>query len=86
MANTNKVIWGRELEYVMPRGMYEDLRNQAPSNVNTKDWVILYNHINEVDVLTGVALANADVNNDGKVNMKDWNRLYDHISEVDPLW
>ena len=22
MANTNKVIWGRELEYVMPRGMY----------------------------------------------------------------
>lgn len=38
----NKVIWGRELEYVMPRGMYEDLRNQAPQNVNAKDWVMEY--------------------------------------------
>lgn len=42
MANTNKVIWGRELEYVMPRGMYEDLREQAPKNVNAKDWVMDY--------------------------------------------
>jgi hypothetical protein len=51
MANTNKVIWGRELEYVMPRGMYEDLRNQAPSNVNAKDWVIDY--VNETFGLLG---------------------------------
>ena len=51
MANTNKVIWGRELEYVMPRGMYEDLRNQAPKNVNTKDWVIDY--VNETFGLLG---------------------------------
>ena len=42
MANTNKVIWGRELEYIMPRGMYETLRNEAPNNVNAKDWVIDY--------------------------------------------
>lgn len=51
MANTNKVIWGRELEYVMPRGMYEDLRNQAPSNVNAKDWVMDY--VNETFGLLG---------------------------------
>lgn len=51
MANTNKVIWGRELEYVMPRGMYEDLREQAPKNVNAKDWVMDY--INETFGLLG---------------------------------
>lgn len=51
MANTNKVIWGRELEYIMPRGMYEDLRNQAPKNVNAKDWVIDY--INDTFDLLG---------------------------------
>jgi hypothetical protein len=51
MANTNKVIWGRELEYVMPRGMYEDLREQAPKNVNAKDWVIDY--VNETFGLLG---------------------------------
>ena len=51
MANTNKVIWGRELEYVMPRGMYEDLRNLAPKNVNAKDWVIDY--VNETFGLLG---------------------------------
>lgn len=51
MANTNKVIWGRELEYVIPRGMYEDLRNQAPKNVNAKDWVIDY--INDTFGLLG---------------------------------
>lgn len=53
MANTNKVIWGRELEYIMPRGMYEDLRNQAPKNVNAKDWVIDY--INDTFGLLGTA-------------------------------
>lgn len=51
MANTNKVIWGRELEYVMPRGMYEDLRDQAPKNVNAKDWVMDY--INDTFGLLG---------------------------------
>ena len=51
MANTNKVIWGRELEYIMPRGMYEDLREQAPKNVNAKDWVIDY--VNETFILLG---------------------------------
>lgn len=51
MANTNKIIWGRELEYIMPRGMYEDLRNQAPKNVNAKDWVIDY--INDTFGLLG---------------------------------
>ena len=51
MANTNKVIWGRELEYVMPRGMYEDLRDQAPKNVNAKDWVMDY--VNETFGLLG---------------------------------
>ena len=51
MANQNKIIWGKELEYVMPRGMYEDLRKQAPSNVNAKDWVI--NYINDTFGLLG---------------------------------
>lgn len=51
MANTNKVIWGRELEYVMPRGMYEALRDEAPKNVNAKDWVIDY--INDTFGLLG---------------------------------
>ena len=51
MANTNKVIWGRELEYIMPRGMYEMLRNEAPNNVNAKDWVIDY--INDAFGLLG---------------------------------
>lgn len=51
MVNTNKVIWGRELEYVMPRGMYEDLREQAPKNVNAKDWVMDY--INDTFGLLG---------------------------------
>lgn len=51
MANTNKVIWGRELEYVMSRGMYEDLRDQAPKNVNAKDWVMDY--INDTFGLLG---------------------------------
>ena len=51
MANTNKVIWGRELEYVMPRGMYEDLREQAPKNVNAKVWVMDY--VNETFGLLG---------------------------------
>lgn len=51
MANTNKVIWGRELEYIMPRGMYEDLRDQAPKNVNAKDWVMDY--INDTFGLLG---------------------------------
>ena len=51
MANTNKVIWGRELESVMPRGMYEDLREQAPKNVNAKDWVMDY--VNETFGLLG---------------------------------
>lgn len=51
MANTNKVIWGRELEYIMPRGMYEDLREQAPKNVNAKDWVMDY--VNETFGLLG---------------------------------
>lgn len=51
MANTNKVIWGRELEYVMPRGMYEDLREQAPKNVNAKDWIMDY--VNETFGLLG---------------------------------
>ena len=51
MANINKVIWGRELEYVMPRGMYEDLRDQAPKNVNAKDWVMDY--INDTFGLLG---------------------------------
>lgn len=51
MANTNKVVWGRELEYVMPRGMYEDLREQAPKNVNAKDWVMDY--VNETFGLLG---------------------------------
>ena len=51
MANTNKIIWGRELEYVMPRGMYEDLREQAPKNVNAKDWVMDY--VNETFGLLG---------------------------------
>lgn len=54
--------------------------------VNMKDWSTLYDHINEVNSLSGYALACADVNCDGKVNMKDWSRLYDHISESKPLW
>ncbi len=54
--------------------------------VNMKDWVRIYNHINEADLLTDYDWSCADVNGDGKVNMKDWIRLYNHINEVDPLW
>ena len=35
----------------MPRGMYEDLREQAPKNVNAKDWVMDY--VNETFGLLG---------------------------------
>ena len=38
----NKVICGRELEYLMSRDMYEALREEAPKNVNAKDWIIEY--------------------------------------------
>ena len=54
--------------------------------VNIKDWNMLYNHINETNLLAEYELLCADVNKDGKVNTKDWNRLYDHINEVSPLW
>ena len=50
-AHQTKSFWGRELEYVMPRGMYEDLREQAPKNVNAKDWVMDY--VNETFGLLG---------------------------------
>lgn len=54
--------------------------------VNIKDWNLLYNHINETELLTGYQLLCADINGDGKVNIKDWNRMYDHITEVNPLF
>ncbi|MBQ3215172.1 MAG: dockerin type I repeat-containing protein, partial [Oscillospiraceae bacterium] len=54
--------------------------------VNMKDWARMYEHINEVNALTGYAFTSADVNNDGKVNMKDWARLYEHVNEINPLW
>ena len=54
--------------------------------VNIKDWNMLYNHINETNLLTEYKLLCADVNKDGKVNIKDWNRLNNHITEVDPLY
>lgn len=47
----NKIAWGKSLEYVMPRNMYESLRNEAPKNVNAKDWVIEY--VNETFGLLG---------------------------------
>ena len=53
--------------------------------VNNKDWNRLYNHINELDILTGYELLCADINKDERVNIKDWNRMYDHITEVNPL-
>ena len=53
--------------------------------VNNKDWNILYNHINESDILSGYQLLCADINKDERVNIKDWNRMYDHITEVNPL-
>ena len=31
-----------ELEYVMPYGTYKELTEEAPDNVNKKDWVIDY--------------------------------------------
>ena len=40
-----KQIWGRELEYIMPKEMYDNLCSEAPSNVNKRDWVM--NYINE---------------------------------------
>lgn len=43
--------WGRPLEYVMPKAMYEALREEAPGNVNVKDWII--NYINETYGLWG---------------------------------
>lgn len=46
-----KQIWGRELEYVMPQGMYDNLCAEAPSNVNKRDWVM--NYINETYGLLG---------------------------------
>lgn len=46
-----KQIWGRELEYIMPEGMYRSLCAEAPGNVNKRDWVI--NYINETYGLLG---------------------------------
>lgn len=46
-----KQIWGRELEYIMPRMMYDDLVSEAPKNVNTRDWVMQY--INDTYGLLG---------------------------------
>lgn len=54
--------------------------------VNMKDWNRLYEHLNEVNLLTDYALQCADVTGDGKKNMKDWNRLFGHVNEVEPLW
>ena len=54
--------------------------------VNGKDWIRLYEHINETHELNDYQLLCADVNKDGKVNGKDWIRLYEHINETNPLF
>lgn len=50
-AHQTKSFWGRELEYVMPQGMYDSLAAEAPKNVNPRDWVIDY--INQTYGLLG---------------------------------
>ena len=43
MAKNNKEVARLpELEYVMPYGCYKELTDEAPDNVNKKDWVIDY--------------------------------------------
>lgn len=51
--------------------------------VNLKDWTILYDHINELVLLTDDAYQRADINTDGKVSMKDWSLLFQIISETE---
>lgn len=49
--------------------------------VNLKDWAMLFDHINEISLLTDDALSRVDINGDGKVNAKDWSLLYTSITE-----
>lgn len=45
------MIWGRELEYIMPRAMYENLRDEAPKGIDPKKWIM--NYINDTFGLLG---------------------------------
>lgn len=51
MMKTFRTLAPRELEYTMSSRMYDCLCECAPSNVNTKEWVI--NYINETFGLLG---------------------------------
>ena len=64
--------------------LFGDINNDG--KVNGKDWIRLYEHINETNELTDYELLCGDVNKDGKVNGKDWIRLYEHINETNPLF
>ena len=54
--------------------------------VNMMDWNRIYDHINEVNLLSAEEQLIADVDGNGKVNLMDWNRIYDHITEINPLF
>ena len=64
--------------------LFGDINNDG--KVNGKDWIRLYEHINETNELTDYELLCGDVNKDGRVNGKDWIRLYEHINETNPLF
>jgi hypothetical protein len=54
--------------------------------VTAKDQKIYFNHINEVNKLTGYEFTVGDVDLDGKVNAKDKKMIYNHIKGVSLLW
>lgn len=55
--------------------------------VNSIDKKILYNHINEISVITDeYQLEVANVNGDAKINSVDKKLIYNHINEISSLW
>ena len=50
-----KQIWGRDLDYIMPKEMFDNICSEAPSNVNKRDWVM--NYINETYGLLGTVTS-----------------------------
>lgn len=38
----NKMLWGRELEYIMPLQSFRSLAAEAPKGVDPGQWVIEY--------------------------------------------
>lgn len=55
-------------------------------DITVTDIMMIYKHINEVEILSEEQQDKADVNEDGLVNVTDIMVLYKHINEVDLLF